>query len=169
MCDVCGNDQDYLTEAGTPERVAEVQERQRAMVLQHGHQVMGIFGDGPGERFYYTVGRALFEKADLLLTGPLPDRVAMNVLNSAARMIDEGELLLPTDGYATIPPDTLLANHECRIQACDPQDAEMFQAINMGGGRIEAYQIIWPDTDGHFPDDPEYDARFVQPIHPVRT
>jgi hypothetical protein len=47
---------------------------------------------------------------------------------------------------------------------CDPDASEMYGATRLGGEDLEAYQVVWPDKEGHFPDEPEYDSRYAQPI-----
>lgn len=166
MCDVCGtsgNEHQWKSEPGTPERIKEVAEHTDQIILEHGHQVYGIFDD-EGNRFYYSVGRCMFEKAEFLLTGPLPQNVATFVINEAARLVDEGKIVLDPNGMVEVPADELLAGFPCRIVPCDPRTGEMFQALNLDP-QLAAFQIIWPDKQGHFPDEPEFDARFNQPIH----
>lgn len=165
MCDVCGDSDKYATEPGTPERRAEVDRNTYETVLEHGHQIMGIFGDDEGPPFFYTVGRGVFGKPELLLTGPLSNEVAGFILNETCRMIDAGELTLNPTGVTEVPANELLAGFPCRIQPADPRAGEMFAAINMAP-ELDAYQVVWPDLQGVFPGEAGWDQRFQQPLYP---
>lgn len=168
MCDMCspGNDR-WTTPPGTPERMAEIEAHQRETILNEGHQVMGIFGDPTtgAPAFFYTAGRALFGKPELLMVGNLNPKVGQFVLNEACRLIDEGEIVLDKHGTVEVPADTLLANFPCRIAPCDPVASSMTAAVRLVNGNLEAYQVIWPDFNGRFPDDPMYDQTCKQTLY----
>lgn len=165
MCDVCGESPKWKSAPGTEERLKELDKKLQHDILQFGHQVRFIFPDEENDdpQFWYSVGRCVFDKAEFLITGPLPTDVGHFMVNQIARMVDAGEVEL-ADG-AEIPADTLLSGHSCRLVRCDPREGGMFGAIEIGGDDIEAYQVVWPDTNGHFPGDPQYDTRFAQPVH----
>lgn len=169
MCDVCEDDDKWTTPPGTPERRAEVAAAMEDRILSQGHQVMCIFpvDDDEGHYFWYTVGRSLMGQPELLLTGPLPNNVAGHIVNEAVRMVDEEGFDLK-DG-AEFPPNTLLNGFSMRVIECDPRAGEMFAALDMGGDTMRAFQLIWPDDAGHFPDDPAFDTRFNQPLFPKES
>lgn len=151
MCDVCGG--------ATPD---QIQQKLIEDIQEHGHQVRYIFGDHNSPPFAYTVGRAVNDNPDLFIVG-LPPEHAMNILNGAAQWHEEGKLDL-SDGAET---GLLVANYNCRIIACDPWAAEMTGVTAIGEAGDSAFQIVWPDREGHFPGDADYDARYVQPTYPL--
>lgn len=136
-------------------------------ILEYGHQVIYVSprqGE-EGTPFAYTVGRAIKDQPELLMTGSIAPGVMGQILNDAVRMHDEGTHVL-CDGYE-YPPHTLFQNgFKARVVAVDPRASEMFQAINIMGDDVEALQIVWPDIHGCFPDEPGYSLPAeAQPIH----
>lgn len=161
MCSVCGNDEtndQYESEPGTPERVEEIRQQQLATIMEVGHQIIGIIDTDPG--WFYTVGRAVFDQArpELLLTGNLPQRAAMGILNDLAAQDTEGKIDLVALAEAGVP--TRVENFDCDLKfvVVDPDVCEMYQAINLAGGadKMTAIQVVWPDDEGRWPDNPDF-------------
>lgn len=161
MCSVCGNDETndkYESEPGTPERMEEVRKEQLATIMERGHQIIGIIGTEVA--WFYTVGRAAFDQArpELLLTGNLPQQAAMHILNDLADQDAEGKINLIALAEAGVP--TRVENFDCDLKftVVDPDVCEMYQAINIAGGadNMTAVQVIWPDEEGRWPDDPDF-------------
>lgn len=132
-------------------------------ILEYGHQVMYIFptDEEPGHVFGYTVGRSLWGKPEILMTGPLPMEVMHRLINDAADLQDEGKLEPGTTN------DELIQGFGAKIIAVtDPAEAQMFQALyEFPDQKVTAVQILWPDPHGRFPGEPgcEYGPD-VQPM-----
>lgn len=143
----------------------ELRAKTLANIMEHGHQVVAV-PEGV-DRFAYSQGRCLVDKAEFVVAGPLSPQLMMHMINRAAKIADEEEV---GDGYV-FEPDVLLGNHPVRVVEVDPKKSRMFQTIYMaeasGDITVRALQLVWPDLNGNFPDDPGYDQRFVQPIYPV--
>ena len=162
MCAVCGDNPGdegrYTSEAGTPERLKEVVEEQRQAIMDHGHQIIGITDVNPG--FFYTVGRAAFDpdRPELLLTGNFSNRAAMNMLNDLANQDTAGKINLVELAATGVPTRVENFNCDLKFLRVDPTKCEMFQAITIAGGedKMIAIQVVWPDSEGHWPDDPEF-------------
>ena len=137
-------------------------------ILEYGHQVVMVFPteEEPGTCFAYTVGRSMRDLPELLMAGNLPPNVMGKILNDAVRLHEEGTCVIE-DGYE-YPPNTLLqGGFTARVVEVDPRASEMFQAINVMGENIRALQIVWPDKNGCFPDDPGWSLPHdAQPIRP---
>lgn len=140
------------------------QEKLLADIQAHGHQVRFIGATDESTSFAYTVGRSLADRPELFVSGNLHPQLAMTLLNDAARWHEEGNLELKHGGETGL----LLPNYVVRIVACDPWAAEMSGATTMSDAenKIEAYQLLWPDQRGRFPDNPNYDAG-KQPQYPL--
>lgn len=164
MCDMCGDSDEYTSPPGTEARRREFIGKMEQKILAHGHQVMFIFptAESTGAQFWYSVGRAMIGKPDLLVTGLLPQEVGQHIINEACRMIDEEGIVLG-EGYE-FAPDTLISNYPMRVVEADPVESEMTMA-RMVGGDITAYQLLWPDNEGKYPDEQGYDEKFTQPIY----
>lgn len=169
MCDMCGdgdNTKDFKSAPSTPERMKEIEDRTLATIIEHGHQVMGIFDNEGGPNFAYSLGRCVDDSPEFLVTGSLPMRVMQYMINEAARLHDDGTPV--ADGYE-FPPDALLADFPVRVVAADSEAAKMNMTRSIFGPDFEALQLLWPDREGNWPDSPEWDDRFAQPIFRKRV
>lgn len=169
MCDACTNE-GFNSPPDSPERMEELRRRTEQRVLQYGHEVVGVY-PGPDDDpryFYYTVGRSASRRPELLLTGALPPNAAMIILNDIAAQDRAGKIDLVA--LADLGQPVEIENFDARLKFiwADPEDAEMFQAINYGGpGGIRAIQVLWPDPQGRFPDNPDFDYTDTQTLHPL--
>lgn len=95
-------------------------------------------------------------------------KVGMGVLNNAARLIDEGKVSLPGPlARFTEVRGLLGGDYLVRIMRCDPVASEMFGATTISGDDLVAYQLVWPDKQRRWPDDPEWNPRIRQPLFPL--
>lgn len=162
MCDACGDNPDFKSEPGTPERIAEIHARTDQLIMDHGHQITGVMSD---PMFFYTVGRSVMDHPELLITGNLPEAAAAGILNTLASMENDGliDILALANGEpAKIDGfDAML-----KFQRIDPIEAEMFGATRIAGNDWPSVQVIWPDEDGRWPDNPEFSyGPEAQPVH----
>ena len=165
MCDVCSTSSKWKSAPNTPERHAEVDAQTHQFILKYGHQVTGVISD---PCFFYTVGRAVFDKPELLLTGDIESNLAMSILNTIADMENKGQIDIASfaDGepVALDPFDCLL-----RFVTVNPIECEMFGATNISGPDLTAYQVLWPDAQGRWPDDPDFSyGPSAQPVRAVQ-
>lgn len=166
MCDTCSDDPRFASKPGTKERMAELDARTHELILEHGHQITGVMPDDERAGFFYTVGRSVFDRPELLLTGNLPPRQGMNILNSIAFMENDGKIVIAdlADGKPV-----RLEGFGCdlRFVRVNAYDCEMFGATNLAADLdIEAYQVIWPDAAGRWPEDSDYAyGPEAQPVH----
>lgn len=137
-------------------------------IIEFGHQVIFVFPtpNDPGHTFWYSVGRTVKDRPELLITGPLNQQVGQWMINEAAKIDDE----YPLQAGQEIPAGALLDGYPVRVVKAEPTDAEMFSATSaFGEDDVTALQLVWPDKQGNFPGDPDYDERFVQPLFPVES
>lgn len=143
LCSECG---EHLSVH--PDKMEFLAKRQMDVIIEHGHQIMNIFGDEDPD-FSYTVGRTVKDRPELVITGDLhPDQRA-TILNEVAAWDDEHPLepgLIQPDGFGVA----------LKIVAVDPSEAEMNIAVANFGDDVVALQVIWPDDQSRFPGDPGY-------------
>lgn len=144
-------------------------ERSMKRIIEQGHQIMFIMPteesveDGSlTSPFWYTVGRTVKDRPELLVTGHLGPDVASYVINTAAALDAEGKLSL-----GEVPADTLLGEVPCRIIEADPEAASMNHAVSAFGDDVVAWQILWPDLQGRWPDEADFGQPegFEQPVY----
>lgn len=148
------------------ERINALKNKTMNDVLEYGHQVIGVFdNDDPAGYLSYSVGRCVLGKPEFVTTGPIPLSVSQHMINEATRLMDDD---LPVkDGYEFLP-DTLLEGYSVKVVQVDPTKYELNHIYRTFGEQpnLEVMQLLWPDMEGHFPDDPAYTGP-AQPIHPL--
>lgn len=128
-------------------------------IREYGWMVTGVFPHAEDNAlgvtvasYSYTIGLTTAGLPELIMSGPFDARTTGGFLNSAATAHIAEEIK---------PGDTLdyLANVPFRAIAAKP-GTHVQQALNYyrdpGNrlGKVRLLQIIWPDRDGHFPDEP---------------
>jgi hypothetical protein len=118
----------------------------RQVIAKHGWMVQGVFPTEavPGVPFAYTIGLSAAGLPELVIAG-LPAENAAVILNAAARthltrQFQPGEVI---GDAAQVPLFVIAAPH-----------AEIQQARNLYGDEVSALQLVWPDENGHYPDEP---------------
>lgn len=130
-------------------------------IKTYGVAILGTATETPhGElSLSYTIGLSDLGLPEILVFG-LPMQAAHVILNAAVSRLKEGNLPLDV-------PVTELANLPTCFRAVAPTAAAPYiiQANNRAGRELPALQLVWPDTRGRFPWEPEAEARFkcVQP------
>jgi hypothetical protein len=126
-------------------------DRCRTIIAARGHLVQAVMTQPYG--YCYTVGLTPALGAELLVIG-LPQQMAGGFLNDLAgrlreRPIPDGERI--TD-LANLP--FKLVTHEVAGNAHWPRVVTM--AFGLGFAPTRLRQLLWPDPQGRFPDDPAY-------------
>jgi hypothetical protein len=138
-----------------------------AVVAKHGWALQAVLPDGPGAPpFTYTIG--LFDRLpELLCVGPLAD-VAGPTLNALAALLQrrpelarDGQHVDLPAGHGVLPTIKL-----GRVASCW-HDLYVGQALAYHQrDDLELLQVLAPDRDGWFPDDPRVDP-WVLTVQPV--
>ena len=142
-----------------PDKMEFLAKWQMETISEHGHQVRGVFGEQGN--FAYSIGRTVKDRPELLVTGVLPLEVMQSIINNVAAQDDESPV------RAGDELDEIIAGgYTVRLVAVrDMDEAQMFGVTNnFGTDDTSALQILWPDSDGHFPGDPGYDTDLLQPV-----
>jgi hypothetical protein len=138
-----------------------------AAVAEHGWALPSVLPDGPGApAFTYTVG--LFDRLpELLLVGP-PFGVAGPTLDALARRLRHRPDLARAGQRIELPAgDGVLPT--VALGAIAPRWYELYVGRAIGYHRrddLEVLQVLAPDDDGRFPDDPEF-HRCILAFQPV--
>ena len=120
-------------------------------IATHGWILQGVFGDDLP--FVYTVGLAKDDLPELVLHGMNPQQCGP-VLNSIGALVNAGLVL--TD-QLILTAKQVGYNVDFKVHGpIDTSKAEMFVAEQLFPG-VVVYQIMWPDTNGKFPTDLDYD------------
>lgn len=174
MCDMCGsgqNEDTFTSAPGTPERAEELRQRTKERIMEHGHEVRYIYGgDGPTDvPFFYSVGRSVFERPEILITGGLEVRQGQMILNRIANLDRQGEIDLVefANHGQPVRVDPFLCDF--KFIWCDPAAAEMTGAQVMANDEyVASVQLIWPDAAGRWPDEEGYEyGPDAQPLYPA--
>lgn len=128
------------------------------LIAEHGWMIQGVFGtENDPTAFSYTVGLTESEKPELFLD-TLSPKQSQPILNAAARAVHDGTLV-PKHGVI------FDIDYSVRFKWRGPistRAAELGMCHRLYVS-VEAYQVLWPDTEGRYPDDDGYDAkRFPQ-------
>lgn len=144
---------------------AQITEDTMNTILEHGHQVIGVFGDEHEDFLSYSVGRSVRGKPEFVITGPLPMHVSGYMINEAAKHMDEDSLPVG-HGYEFLP-DTLLDGYGVRVIRANPNKYPVNTIRRLFGAQeFTLLQLLWPDAEGIFPDEPGYTGP-AQPVHPL--
>lgn len=137
-------------------------EQVRANIAKSGVHVWGIFGSNEGPSFTYTTG--LYEKQlpEFVIAGFSPDSahyiimLAYEEMKKRGRRFADREVFLVDDD-----PTKALVFLDARDSVRDDytiQTGQYYQTED-----YEVQQILIPDTEGRFPNDPNCDY-YLQPI-----
>lgn len=144
-------------------------ERTRKRIEEQGHEVVCVFptdeslADGSfTSPLWYSFGRTEKGQSEILVTGHLDPEVGAYMVNTAADKDERGELHLGEH-----EADTFLAEVPVRIIEADPVAAGLNRANSAYGDKVTAFQILYPDDKGRWPDDPEFGKPqgFQQPVY----
>ena len=133
--------------------MAAFYEKLEKNIKEFGHSVIGTAtGSDDNIPMSYTIGLSDDGIAPELIVFGLPPKIAVALLNDAAKLFKNGQLPLDT-------PIEEIANLPIIFKAVSPQVAAEYilQANSRAGREIPAIQMVLPDTTGLFPWDVGYD------------
>lgn len=142
-----------------PDKMDFLAKQTMERIAKYGHEVRTVFpneGD-EGTCFAYSIGRAAFDRPELLIYGNLPPTTMGYIINQVAAL-DDGSLCAGRE------LDEVIQQYRVRlVDVHDLEEAEMF-GVTDHFSDATALQILWPDPEGNFPGDADYDAdKYVQP------
>ena len=122
-----------------------------------GYYVVGV-GAGPKTpSFFYSVGFYKHGHPEIVLTSLAPDN-AHGMIASCYHLITDHDRCF-TDGSESDE----VANMPVRFRLTSPDPTAMPYTFcdRYYGHFVPRLQLIWPDTEGHFPGDPECDKEMA--------
>lgn len=129
-------------------------------IEEYGWTIIAVFptADEPDQvEFAYTVGLSAMSLPEVIVAG-LPPNVAHSVLNNvAAGMIDRPYDV--DDEYDGV----LAGGYKVRFREAS---SDLLSVARKLYPVVGVLQLLWPDKEGHFPTDPDYDPtlREFQPL-----
>ena len=131
-------------------------QHERELRARFPHIVIGVADNPP---FAYSVGLWNNNLPELIVQG-MTGRQAMQTINLVAAWM-EHENIVPEDGSIHDDPFTLPTKF---IRVSERVIDDMMRKTSQAERAISRYpyalQIVWPDREGRFPDDPHYAAEF---------
>jgi hypothetical protein len=106
----------------------------------------------------YTIGLTRhFDHPEIIITGLTPD-LAQTLLNDVGGRVSKGECFGPEQLY-----DGIIAKYAVKFRRV--LDVTAGDYFNIGAHYYQGYdftalQMLWPDTDGRFPDEVRYSSGF---------
>jgi len=155
--------------------VDSINERVRQDVDRYGWHVAMIVGDHRAPPWAFTIGlRERFEHAEVIAFG-LPPEDLQSLLNRVGQRVSQGQRHL---GGARV--EGILADLPCAFESVHPRWTSVFadnigwfyqQSFEATGRPVPAdadrlVQCFWPDPEGRFPWDPEFDPE-LRPLQPL--
>ncbi|HEX7385820.1 MAG TPA: DUF4262 domain-containing protein [Castellaniella sp.] len=110
----------------------------------------------PADWFVHTVGRARSGKPELIVTGQIDSRRAMDLISDVVAYEARGGVL--RDGERLTPDQARISLVLKDVSTPFVRDKRVVQATSRFGSGIRVIQVVWPDGAGRFPDEPGYDA-----------
>ena len=132
-----------------------------ADIREHGWHVIGVPDDDKGPGFVYTVGMHLRTLQPEILMMGVPIEPAHRIVNAIAEYLMEGDVLVPERRYPGFIDD-----RDAIFRPIHPsQYREYLGCANWFyrplGRPFPAFQCFWPDSQGRFPHDADFDPRFA--------
>jgi hypothetical protein len=131
----------------------------RQLIDEHGWAVrhVGAGGDEDHSAFSYTVGLTRFEHPELVVVG-MPFASSQTFLNLAGDLVREGRRFRA----GTLTGDLTDGAQVAFLQVHDDSG---LTAVEQVYGRVEALQLVWPDSQGRMPwDDGHANPPEAQPF-----
>lgn len=137
-------------------------DRYRLMMDDPGWGLVGVFPtkDDPGPHFTYSVGLEWFRKHPEILVVGLPPTIAGGLINTAVNSY----LLDAEPGFqfeVGKSYDEIIHGYPARFAHVG--QAHLDQHITVSrvlqpGTEVRCLQLLWPDREGRFPDEPGFSS-----------
>ena len=130
-------------------------------IEKFGCQIMQVKGTSTTPGWSYSIG--LYDtcaQPEILAVG-LPHAAAVVAINKAANLLREGADLTAK------PQQNLLPSRDCDFRPVDPKWVDHIMGRALWYYEDEpppALQLIYPDLNNRFQQDPNFDERFRQPL-----
>lgn len=107
--------------------------------------------------YAYTCGRALFDKPELLISGPFDKEELHDILDAATEILDPKLIAFLVDPNGNLTFGRVeVRDRTFEVRPCSPAPCHSCAAV-FGPGRFTVLQLVWSDPNGRYPGDPDYD------------
>ena len=133
-------------------------EKVRKDIAKYGWSSVGVFPseDNPVSPFTYSIGFLEHDHPELIVSG-LPPTTAHQIIAGLYHRVKDGAR------FEAGQLDTeVLEGFEVKFQALPPDGRPLNMTRRFyGRDEVPALQVLWPDREGLFPDDPGCDPRMA--------
>lgn len=133
----------------------------REKVAEYGWMAQGVIANENQPGWLYTIGLAAVGHPEIIIVG-LPPKVAHSLLAQMAdEILSNQKRFEPGPEYSGYLADGFKVTF---LDVADVGEGDWFNIAHSyyGDHDFEALQMVWPDKEGHFPWDPQYDVRYHQ-------
>lgn len=138
----------------TPKKIKAYQDRIDEIINNHGHAVQAVFSNNEDEEnFAYTIGLAPTRGYELVCVVNVSPSTMHYVLNDVAKILEHKP---PQENLIL---EEILVNYPIKLTlACgtDVYDDYVIGAVRRYGREFKVWQVLIPDRDSVFPDEPGY-------------
>ena len=136
-----------------------------ANVKNYGWHACHIFGDETGPEFSYSIGFYLsYGHPEILIVG-LPSKAAHSVLAAVFDRISKGQVYVDGSIADDISPCKFLFRSFNPIHYIEYMGiATWFYASLFPPDLFPTLQLVWPDKNGFYPWDKDYNTHLIQSI-----
>lgn len=129
--------------------------------------VVYVGGSEQSAPFAYTIGLTHYGLSELLITGPLRPEDATGVLNMFGDLLrSRKDKDITTQGFTSGELVSLGGQYPLRVLNLTHAGKQLMLGANSYyEGVFEAQQVIYPDHQGRFPDDPNSEFYSIQPLY----
>ena len=152
-CSICGNSKtaDHFYEGV------------KNHIDKYGWSIVGVLGEDDIPGWAYTIGLTELNHPEIVMSG-LPHETMHTILNDIGISIKKKDLRLEDEMLL----EGFISNgYTLKIRKIDTEKYEerVQQAFRYYDRAIEAFQIMWPDKEGRFPDEENFTGKHVQEVY----
>lgn len=142
--------------------LSEFRKNQEDLIAKHGYTLVGVFDpEGKEPTFAYSIGLTAFAWPEVIFFGNIrPDFIEAILTDLINHWRADGKVTLGDI-------DDIIVDYPLRVieVATDPALEYAAQVTNyFEPKQIRFVQVLWPDKQGVFPNEPGYDNERAQPI-----
>ena len=120
--------------------------------------ITGVGAGSGSPSFSYSTGLSRYALPEIIICG-LPMEICSTFINQLANEMMNGKELELGKRY-----DEYVANYDAIFIKVSEENIDKYMKVTKRHieGEIEAFQMVWPDTDGVFPWEDGFDEKFIK-------
>lgn len=138
-------------------RVLEISRGIQDAIFEHGVAFQHIDDRGSFQPYTHTIGRTMIGRPELVVSGDFSAEFRIELLQAAIEVDNVTPFALHQPAYTcwskvdAFPPAAF-------PRKIDPMLNQLYLAVGTFG-RVDAWQLLWPDGMGRYPGDPQFEGR----------